>query len=112
MKSGPLRHVVQIQDQTASKDSHGTPKNVWTTLKTRRASVEPIVGREYFQSRQINAEVTTKFRFRAGDVVDILKPRMRLVHAGRWFDVISVMEVQTIRTELVVMASLLVERPL
>lgn len=109
MKSGPLRHRVQVQEQTASKDSHGTPVNVWTTLETRWASVEPIIGREYFQSRQINAEVTTKFRFR---YTDSIKPKMRLVHGGQWFDVVSVLPIETIKNELVVMASLLVERPL
>lgn len=109
MNPGRLRHRVQIQQHSTGQSASGAVVDTWTTLATVWASVQPLLGREFWQARQENAVVSTKIRMRWNGV---LQPRHRIVHAGRWFDVVSVALVDDIQHELVVMANERVEVPL
>lgn len=108
MRAGRLRHRIQIQEQTSSVDDFNTPINEWTTVATVRAAVEPLLGREFYQAQQVNAEVTTKITLRNRDGV---VPRMRVLFDERWYDIQSVQRVREVRHEMVLMCSELVERP-
>ena len=111
MRAGKLRHVVQIQVRSDTPTSSGQRAFSWSTFATVRASVEPLAGREFYaaQAQERGDRVNTRFRLRylAG-----LKPRMRIVWDGRWFDITSIIQMRGLRHELVVMAQELVEVPL
>ena len=76
MRAGRLRHRVVIEKNAPTADGSGALVDAWTTFATRWASVEPLSGREFFASRQIEAEVTTRIRLRhlAG-----VTPKMRVL---------------------------------
>jgi SPP1 family predicted phage head-tail adaptor len=99
--AGKLRHTITLQALTVSQDSYGGATEAWTTFATVRASVEPLQGREFFASQQVQAEVTTRFRIRylAG-----VKPTMRVVFEGRTFDVQAVLDPNEMHRELHLMA--------
>ncbi len=82
--AGDLRHRVQIQQQFTTKDSDGIAQTGWVDVATVWASVEPLSAREFIQSGQTQAAVTSRItiRYRAG-----LLASMRLIHRGQVFNI-------------------------
>lgn len=101
MRSGKLRHEITIQALTSMQDSYGGQTESWSTFATVRASVEPLQGREYFASQQVQAEVTTRFRIR---YLSGVTPKMRVLYDGRTFNVASVINPNERNHELHIMA--------
>ena len=97
MRAGRLRHRVTIQDYTESQNTFGEVTKNWTDYATVWAAVEPVKGREFWESQQINAEITTKvtLRYLAG-----VKPKMRILHDTRIFEIDSVINVDERNREL------------
>lgn len=108
LNAGSLRHVIEIQERTEVRGASGDPTVTWTLFKKVRASVEPLLGKEYFASQQRNAQVQTRFRIRA---VNGVVPRMRIVWKRRWYDIESAVLVNGVDHEMVIMANELVEYP-
>lgn len=100
MKIGKLRHRVTLQEYVSLKDSFGAEIEAWSDKATVWASIEPLSGREYFAARQMNAEVNTKItiRYRTG-----VKPTMRILFAGRVFEILSVINTEEKNRELILM---------
>ena len=88
IQSGRLRHRIVIQSPTETQDTYGEPIKTWTTFLTTWASVEPLKGREYWESQQVNAEVTYKItmRHRPG-----LNPKMRVSWDDRTFEIKNIL---------------------
>lgn len=61
---GSLRHRVILKKPIITKDTIGQDVEEWQDVAFVWASVEPLSGREYFNARQINSEVTTKITMR------------------------------------------------
>lgn len=97
MRIGKLRHRVKLQVYTATRDSFGGEVEAWTDIAELWASIEPISGKEYFASQQINAEVNTKIviRYKAG-----VNPKMRIKFGDRFFEIVSVICIQEKRKEI------------
>lgn len=85
--AGQLRHQVTLQSRTVSVASNGDPTSVWTTYATTWAVVEPLTGREYWESRATQSEVTHRvtLRHRSG-----VSPTDRVVYKSRNLDVVAV----------------------
>lgn len=100
LKIGKLKHRVTLQEYTATRDSYGAELEAWVDIATVWASVEPLTGREYFQTQQINAEISTKvtIRFKAG-----VTAKMRLIYNDRVFEIISVINTEEKDVQLVLM---------
>lgn len=76
MKAGPLRHRLEIQAATETRDAAGTPIKDWKTTQSVSASISPLKGQKLFQAQQISPRasaevtirgqipVTTRHRFR------------------------------------------------
>lgn len=79
MQAGRLRHRVTIQGQGSGQSSTGEPNGAWAEVGTYWASVEPLRGREFLESRSQQALVDTRVKMRFNRVV---KTKMRLV----WVD--------------------------
>lgn len=82
MRAGELRHRVTIEQKVAGSPQRtpsGAVDDVWTTFKERWAAFEPLSGREFFASEQVQAEVKVRFRLR---YTSGITAGMRVVHAG------------------------------
>jgi SPP1 family predicted phage head-tail adaptor len=87
MRAGQLRHKITIQNTTVTQDSYGSKVDTWAIFATVWASVEPVSGREYFESAKLNAEITHRVRIRytAG-----VTPDMKILYGDRTFNIKSV----------------------
>lgn len=97
MNIGDLRHRITIQQPVESSNTFGEVEKTWQDVATVWASIEPLRGREYFDSQQINAEVTTRIRIRYRPGI---KPKMRVVYGERIFDIQSVIDVEERHKEI------------
>lgn len=62
---GQLRHRVQIQAPTDTRDAFGGNTRTWATIATVWGSVEPLEGDELTEAQQVNARATVRIRIRA-----------------------------------------------
>jgi len=101
MRIGRLRHRVIIQQVAESQDSTGAPLETWGTFAEVWAGVEPLRGREFFASKQIQADVTTRIRIRylAG-----VTPKMRVLWGSRVYLIDSVIDPEERHVEMQLMA--------
>lgn len=97
MRSGELRNRITIQQKSVTRDTYGGETVTWTDVATVWAAVEPISGREYFSSQQIQAEVTTRIRIRHKTGIT---PVMRVSWGTRLYDIISVIEINERNREI------------
>lgn len=86
MEAGKLRHKIDIQKFTTSKDSYGEDIKTWASFHKTYASVRPLRGKEYFDTQQIVPEVDSKItmRYKSG-----IAPTMRVVWGSRTYDIRS-----------------------
>jgi SPP1 family predicted phage head-tail adaptor len=106
MRAGRLRHRVVIQDYTESQNTYGEATKNWTDYATVWAAVEPIKGREFWQSQQVNAEIDVKITMR---YITGVKPKMRVVSDSRIFEIEAVINVEERNRELQLLAKESVE---
>lgn len=89
MQAGRLDRLITIQSCTKSQDSFKQPIESWANLATNPtawAERRDLRGREYFQARQVNAEVTAVFRIRwRGDITT----EMRIVEGATTYEIVS-----------------------
>lgn len=65
MKAGRLRHLVDIQQKSVTRNTFGEEVVTWATFADDIwASVEPIRGQEFVALRQQGSELTTRIRCR------------------------------------------------
>ena len=100
MNPGALDQRVTLQRLQSGADEIGQPYTTWVTLGTTWASVEPLVGREYFAAGGAQSEVTTKVRMRYRPGITSAD---RLIHEGKQYDIESVIDVKSANRELVLM---------
>lgn len=97
MNPGDLRHRITIQQLIETRNELGEVVQSWQDFATVWAAIEPLRGREYFDSQQINAEVTTRIRIRYRPGI---KPKMRAVYGTRIFDIQSVIDIEERHQEI------------
>jgi SPP1 family predicted phage head-tail adaptor len=101
-----MRHRVTIQQRSTGTDAAGGVLNAWENVATRCASIDRASGSELWGSAQRSARVPTVFRLRylAGVV-----PSMRLLFDGRVYNILSAVDQEGRKAELVITAEELVE---
>ncbi len=99
MKAGTLRHRAIIQ-KLNTFNTLGEITDNWTTYATVWGNLEPLKGREYFESAIEEAEVTAKYTMR---YIKGVKPHMRLSYGNHEYDIISVINPGTKDRELQLM---------
>jgi SPP1 family predicted phage head-tail adaptor len=84
MRAGQLRHKVTIQTSSEAQGATGDITTTWSTFATVNASIEPVYGREFFNNRQLSAEIThlVEIRYLSG-----VRPKMRILFGTRYFDI-------------------------
>ena len=92
MQSGKLRHLVDIQTVTATRDSTGQATNAWADTSTnQRAFIRPLRGNELMIARQVTPQVTHEITMRNPTLTHL----QRLQEAGgsRTFNILSIINV-------------------
>ena len=86
MKAGDLRNRVIIQSKSVTRDGYGAEVITWSTHATVWAAVEPLRGREWTETRQVQADVDTRVRIR---YLSTVTPSMRVLWGTRVFEIIA-----------------------
>ena len=64
MNAGKLRHRLEVQRKTESRDSRGGVIETWTTTGTRWGAVEPLRMQERFEAQQLDARLSHRITLR------------------------------------------------
>lgn len=104
MNAGKLDQRVTVERFTTTTDSWGQPIETWAPLFTCWAAVEPLVGREFIAAQAAQSEVTARIRmrYRPG-----LTAQDRVIHDGKTYNIVSVIDVRSENRELVLMCKAL-----
>lgn len=106
MRAGRLNHRVSVQQLAPASPqmtAEGEPDESWEDLITDQpASIDPIVGREYFAAEQIQSEVDTKIgmRYEPGRT-SAVTAKMRIVHGDTIYSIQAVVNIGARNRELV-----------
>lgn len=99
MKAGKLRHRITIQNYTIT-NTQGEVAKTWATFATVWASIEPMKGREFFESAIEESEITAKITIRYKSDV---KPQMRVVYGSIIYEIVSVIHTGLREKEMILM---------
>lgn len=102
VRAGEMRHRIRVEERSQDQDQSGQLERHWVLVGERWASVEPLLGKEFFASAQRNARAPTRFRMRYFEKV---RPAMRIVWEERVFDVTDVQVPRGVHDEMVVTAT-------
>jgi len=105
MKARKLRFSAIVQRRGSTVDANGEPDTTWTTLATVRCAIDPLLGNEYFAASGEGSKTTTKVRIRYESALATFTPEDRLSIGGKVYDVQSIINVQNLNEELLVMCS-------
>lgn len=102
MNAGALRNQISIETKTISTDAYGGTVETWNDICAAWAAIEPLQGRELVSAQAVNAETTVKItmRYRSGMTTD-----KRIVHAGKYYNVLSVLDVENRHQQLICLCS-------
>jgi len=106
MRPGPMRHRVTLQRRATGTDAAGGVLNTWEDFDSRRASMDRASGVEVWASAQRSGRVPAVFRLR---YLDGVVPSMRLLFDGRVYNILSAVDQEGRKAELVITAEELVE---
>ncbi len=82
-----FRHKLTIEEfRETGRDEYNEPIREWTEFATVRGEVDPLRGREFFASRQVQAEQTHRISFR---YIKGVKPTMRIRWGERIFEIVA-----------------------
>jgi SPP1 family predicted phage head-tail adaptor len=95
-----MRHRVTLETPVETQGADGSVTLTWAPFAAVWASVEPLLGREYFDAQREQADVSHRVRMRylAGGTHS-----MRLVLGSRVFEIESVINAGERNRELVLM---------
>lgn len=104
MNPGRMRHEVSIEKRSTSQDSAGEQLLTWSVVVTRRAALERAPGAEVWAAAGRNARIPTVFRMRyEQDVYSALTAaETRLVFGGQPYDIVSVIDRDGLKAEMLV----------
>lgn len=102
MRIGPLRHRVEVQEATETRNSHGGVVRGWATIADGKlwASVDPLTGREFFEAQRVDSDVSLKVRMRYDDRVTTSH---KIRHDGRDLQIVSVLNQRDINKSMLLM---------
>jgi len=99
LRAGNLRHYITIEQPVENFDSNKELITTWSTFSQVWAEILPLVGREYWSAKQVNAETTGKLRIR---YIAGITPKMRIKFGTRIFDITGVINIEERNEEIVI----------
>lgn|SRR4030065_1640189 len=100
MRAGELRNYITIQQPTESQDANLELILTWSTFATVWASIEPLIGREFYAARQVNAELTGKISLR---FINGITAKMRVLYDSKTYNIEAVIDVENRHKELILL---------
>src|SRR5690554_3950961 len=104
MRSGNLRHRIEIQRQVPGRNEIGDPIVRWETFAKVWAEALDIKGREFWQAAQVQSEITSRVRIR---YLPGIKASMRVLHEGRLLEIDHILDPDGRKRELHLMCKTL-----
>ena len=92
IKAGQLRHKIEIQAQSETRDAGGGMTLVWTKIANSSgdanewASIEPLSGSELIRGMQLQSPVTHRITIRYRKDLSYLT-QYKVVHGSRIFNI-------------------------
>ena len=102
MQAGQLRNLITIQTPVEAQTSTGEPTITWVTYYTVNGSIEPLIGREYWQSKQISSEISGKINIR---YIKGITAKMRIKFGNRYYNIESIIDPEERHRELILFVS-------
>lgn len=100
LRAGRLRHRLTFMSPIQTPDGKGAVTESYATTAVAWGSIEPLRGKEYFESQLINSEVTGRIVTR---YLGVINPSMIIIFNGRTFEIISIINVEEKNQELQIM---------
>jgi len=98
MRTGQLRHIIDIQSKQATQDEWGGDIFDWANYAAgMRADVHPLSGRELMAAQAAQSEATTRFETR---FIPGVTQAMRVVYGGKYYNILSVINVDELNREM------------
>ena len=104
IRAGDLRHSVKVERNNPSLNSYGAEVDNWELFALRRASIEPLRGREFFTSKELESEVTHRIKMRWDTKLDTMTTKDRVMYGSQIFDIKSIINPATRNREIEIMA--------
>lgn len=105
MQAGRLNKrivISQLVTGSPAYDDFGQPNTTWEIVDTVWASIEPLVGREFWAQQQVQSEITVKIKMRYRDDIST---GMKAVYGGKTYRIKSIIDPQEYHKELQLMCS-------
>ncbi|QIM64291.1 phage head closure protein [Frederiksenia canicola] len=102
VRAGRFDKVITLQRVLPKSNNYGSVKRDWEDVKTIRASIEPLQGREYFSGPFMMGENITRIRIRYQPDLKIDR-KMRVKYGEQIFDIYSVIDSKERHEELQLM---------
>ncbi len=87
MRAGELRHRLTFKGPTHTNDGQGGITETWGSAFTIWGSLEPLKGKEFYDSQLINSEISGKAKVRYRNDID---PTMQIYFGTRTFKILSI----------------------
>lgn len=71
-RASNFRHRVTIQKNTPTRGTDGGLVDSWALFLIRKASIEPLQGRELFAAQQFQTATTHRIKMRYDNALDVL----------------------------------------
>lgn len=81
------RHSVTLQTLSESRSATGAVTNTWANLCSKRASIEPLQGREYWNGNQALADQRFIIKMSYDTTAVTITPKGRILFGSRIFDI-------------------------
>ncbi len=101
MRTGALRHKIEIQAFIITEDELGNQTEEWAKVAEAWAAVEPVSGKEYWAAAAAQAEATIKVTMRPPGIE--ITPANRIIFGSRTLEIESVINVREQNRELQLM---------
>jgi SPP1 family predicted phage head-tail adaptor len=101
LESGRLRSRITIQqDQPNAASSDGAQLRNWVTLATVWADGGPLTGRELWAAREVQSEITHRWKVRYGSALADLTGTVRILYRDRVFHLADALNIGERNIEL------------
>jgi len=91
IKPGTFRHTIIIERGVKTPDGSGGNTIVWGTIKTLRAKISPISGRERVYAQRLEADTTHRIMLR---YTPGILPSDRINFNGRYFQIRALLNLE------------------
>lgn len=105
MKSGRLRHMIELQKYCTVTDAHGQPSREWLRHAIAWGAIDAITGREGFDSARLTTETTLKVTVRWSPGMADATTKDRLCSSGKSYSITGIVPMNTEMTEMIYLVS-------